>query len=194
VRSAVRRYPLPGDATPSTDVTLDLLHVGRSGAAGLEEAEERLLGADGYPLGDEGLAIRGQAVDAPAVTMLEVDQDVHPGDRVLGLGHWRKCRRARRAPTLLPGTAVDIADSRERGSLHERRAMSLLSRDTIEGCQSSRARLRVKVKPSARPLPGLGGSPRPIKAGHKRGHIYLSAVLLNVPFCSPTMPCKSLIL
>jgi hypothetical protein len=59
-------------------VALDLIHLDRSGTAGLEQPQERLLSAHRHPLGNKGLAICGQAVDAPAVAVHEVDQGAHP--------------------------------------------------------------------------------------------------------------------
>jgi hypothetical protein len=66
-----------GPPAPSRDVALDLVHLGRGCPAGLEQAQERLVGPHGDPPGDRGLAIRGQAVDAPAIAIHEVDQDAH---------------------------------------------------------------------------------------------------------------------
>jgi hypothetical protein len=45
------------------------------GTAGLEQPQECLLGAHRHPLGDQGLAIRGHVVDAPAVAVHVVHQD-----------------------------------------------------------------------------------------------------------------------
>jgi hypothetical protein len=51
--------------------------------ARLEQPQECLLGAHRHPLGNKGLAIRGQAVDAPAVAVHEVDQDPRYGNGYL---------------------------------------------------------------------------------------------------------------
>ena len=45
-------------------VTLDFVELGRGGTAGLEQPHERLVGAHRHPLGNKGLAISGEAVDA----------------------------------------------------------------------------------------------------------------------------------
>jgi hypothetical protein len=42
---------------------------------GASEAEKRFLSADGDPLGNNGLAVRGEAVDAPVVATYEIDQE-----------------------------------------------------------------------------------------------------------------------
>jgi hypothetical protein len=42
---------------------------------GASEAENRFLGADGDPMGNKGLAVRGEAVDAPVVATHEIDQE-----------------------------------------------------------------------------------------------------------------------
>jgi hypothetical protein len=52
-------------SAPPADVALDLFHLGRGGTAGLGQAKERGLGAHRHPLGNKGVAISGEAVDAP---------------------------------------------------------------------------------------------------------------------------------
>jgi hypothetical protein len=74
------------------------------------------------------------------------------------------------------------------GSRLPAESLSLFSSDTIEGCQSSRARFKGEGQtPASTEVLGR-------KQGHNRGHIYVSAVLPNVPFRSPLIPIKSLIL
>jgi hypothetical protein len=63
--------------TPSRYVALDLFHLGGGGAARLEKTQERLCGSHCDPLGNQGLAVRSHAVDAPAVAVHEVHQDAH---------------------------------------------------------------------------------------------------------------------
>lgn len=48
--------------------------------AGLEQSQELLVGADGDPLGNRSLAVRGKAVDGSTVPVHEVDQGAH-GDQ-----------------------------------------------------------------------------------------------------------------